>query len=133
MNWVPVFTQSVPHHPYPSIKIPHSFTSPVIAIYSAASNAQRSWRRAGWMYPVMELAGISDPAQGVGRRVNLGTQILRFDSLGLPFTAEFYPVGWVTGVTLICWEPDPPMSEVIDPVVGLKLDSIDAKLNLFIE
>lgn len=108
--WNPVFTRSVPSHPDPSLKIEYEFTSTVLTFWTACSKAQPSWRRAGWVCPLLlQMPGIEEPSRGVGRRLRLGMQTLRFDNLRMPFQLEFFPVGWLSDVTLIVWEPDPPI------------------------
>lgn len=110
--WNPVFTQTIPSHPYPSLKIEYSFTSTVLTFRTTCSKAQPSWRRAGRIYPLLQLPGIEEPSKGRGQRLDLGTQTLRFDNLRLPFQLDFYPVGWLSDVSMIIWEPDPPIFDL---------------------
>lgn len=110
--WVPVFVQSIPSHPYPSLRIEHSFKSTVLTFRSSCSRQTISWRRAGYICPILQLPGIDEPSHAPGRRLKLGTQTLRFDNLSQPFQLELFPDGRLSDLTLIIWEPDPPILDL---------------------
>jgi hypothetical protein len=102
MTWQLIFSET---YQWPQlVDINHSFSSQDLII-AASCGASTSWRRAGWLIPLLDLPGIGI-VEGASRRLNLTTQALRFEVLGAAsFTLRLRAVRWLPNVSIQVWQP----------------------------
>ncbi len=76
MDWNPTYTGSFILHQYPrpEINLP-SFTTRLIALTIASSQAGIYWKRAGWLVPLL------DGNKGTYRKLFLGTNLITLSVL----------------------------------------------------
>lgn len=124
MIWTLAYSSEHPYTDKPVV-LPHLFNNSLVIIRASSLGASISWKRAGFIYPRLSIAGVGN-VEGSGRAVYLKTKILKFESLGLPFYLEFRFLGHIPDISLSVWETDDPPA---DQEIRESLARIEAKLN----
>jgi hypothetical protein len=101
-QWNLVFSISR-NFPVDPISIPIVLSHPTPIIRASFNQGQPSWRKAGWMIPIMEVEGIGR-VNGPWQKIWFGTAAVRFENLNLPFQLEFRSVGYLRDINLFVWE-----------------------------
>lgn len=128
-TWKQIYWQLKAYPHAEPLRLP-AIESSVFALRARCFGGQRSWRRAGWLCPVFQIPPMGE-SEGKWERVYFGISTRRTEVLNASGYL-FRAVGWLPDVEITVWEPDPPLSEILDPVSNQLLTRLDEKLTLLL-
>jgi len=104
MNWQLAYDAQLLFADSP-VLISHSFTSNLVIVRAASAAAQPSWKRAGKIYQVFDAPGVGI-TEGEHETAILGTKLLEFPPIELPFELKFIFMPWLPSLHLEIWKPE---------------------------
>lgn len=103
MNWTLAYDENLAFADSP-VSISHSFTSNLVIVRAASVAAQPSWKRAGKIYQLFNAPGVG-PTEGEYEKAILGTKLIEFPPIEVPFELGFIFVPWLPSLHLQIWKP----------------------------
>lgn len=82
--------------------INYEFTTQVLIISATSGSANPNWKRAGYLQPIFLLPEIGQ-VKGQSKSLIIGTQIINFVDLQLPYFLEFQFLSWFLDIDLSIW------------------------------
>jgi len=99
----------------------NEFSNPNLIVRASCPAAKPTWRRAGYLYQIVDIDGVGNQVESSISVVLLGDKLIRFPRVNGNYKIAFVPVRWLSGdILLTFWEAD--FQEILqtDPLEQIK-------------